>query len=97
MRDYSPNKAHISQKKFEMNPPGFNESSHNFTHMKNGVVLIMNQSQRDYYKMNAGTHKKQNGIKLVSMAGNPSSDTKQKVLSLIQNERVLSRQGRQKL
>ena len=83
MRDYTPNKAHISQKKFEMNPPGFNESSHNFTHMKNGVVLIMNQSQRDYYKMNAGTHKKQNGIKLVSMAGNPSSDTKQKVLSLI--------------
>ena len=57
MRDTSANKAHISQTKFEINPPGFSESSNNFTQMKNGVVLIMNQSQRDYYKFN-GSHKK---------------------------------------
>jgi hypothetical protein len=81
-----------------MNPPGYNESSNNFTTMKNGVVLIMNQSQRDYYKMNAGVHKEQNGIKLISMAGNPSSDTKQKVLNLIQNDRgIASRHGKGKM
>lgn len=38
----SQNKAHISQTKFEMNPPGFSDEQ--FSTMNNGVVLIMNQS-----------------------------------------------------
>ena len=42
------NKAHISQTKFELNPPGLDQGS--FTSVNNGVVLIMNQSQRDYYR-----------------------------------------------
>jgi hypothetical protein len=37
------NKAHISQTKFELNPPGFTDSYGN-------VIMVMNQSQRDYYK-----------------------------------------------
>ena len=41
-------KAHISQTKFELNPPGMDNQS--FAQVNNGVVLIMNQSQRDYYK-----------------------------------------------
>ena len=44
----SQNKAHISQTKFEMNPPGFSDEQ--FSTMNNGVVLIMNQSQREYFK-----------------------------------------------
>ena len=48
----SQNKAHISQTKFEMNPPGFSDEQ--FSTMNNGVVLIMNQSQRDYFKQTGG-------------------------------------------
>ena len=46
--NHTQNKAHISQTKFEMNPPGFSDEQ--FSTMNNGVVLIMNQSQRDYFK-----------------------------------------------
>ena len=38
--NHTPNKAHISQTKFEMNPPGFSDET--FSTMNNGVVLIMN-------------------------------------------------------
>jgi len=37
----SQNKAHISQTKFEMNPPGFSDEQQ-FSTLNNGVVLIMN-------------------------------------------------------
>ena len=47
-----------------MNPPGFNDEQ-SFQTMNNGVVLIMNQSQRDYFKHGIN----QRGIKLVSMQG----------------------------
>lgn len=42
------NRAQITQTKFELNPPGF--SDNNFQNLNNGVVLIMNQSQREYFK-----------------------------------------------
>ena len=76
---HSQNKAHISQTKFEMNPPGF--SDEHFTTMNNGVVLIMNQSQRDYFRQGAAPN--QRGIKLVTMSGLPDNSTKAKVLSMI--------------
>ena len=50
--------------------------------MNNGVVLIMNQSQRDYFKHGIN----QRGIKLVSMQGLSDNQTKAKVLSMLQNE-----------
>jgi len=73
------NKAHISQTKFEMNPPGF--SDEHFSTMNNGVVLIMNQSQRDYFKqVGLPNHR---GIKLITMSGMPDGSTKAKVLSML--------------
>ena len=49
-----------------MNPPGFSDEQ--FSTMNNGVVLIMNQSQRDYFKQGAqGSNHR--GIKLVTMSG----------------------------
>ena len=95
MRDHhsnSVNKAHISQTKFEMNPPGFSDAN-NFTTMNNGVVLIMNQSQREYFK-HTGQIPNQRGIKLVTMSGMPDNNTKAKVLNMLNNERgVNSRSG----
>ena len=64
-----------------MNPPGFNDEQ-SFQTMNNGVVLIMNQSQRDYFKHGIN----QRGIKLVSMQGLSDNQTKAKVLSMLQNE-----------
>lgn len=61
--------------------------------MNNGVVLIMNQSQREYFKQ--GQMPNQRGIKLVTMGGMPDSSTKAKVLSMLNNERgINSRSGR---
>lgn len=51
-RGVNMNKAHISQTKFELNPPGLDQGN-SFTSVNNGVVLIMNQSQRDYYNLKA--------------------------------------------
>ena len=87
-RGVSLNKAHISQTKFELNPPGLDQG--NFTSVNNGVVLIMNQSQRDYYRQgHYSLNRNQRGIKLVPMQGS-ANETKQRVLNLIHQERNLS-------
>ena len=64
-RGTSLSKAHISQTRFELNAPGLEQG--NFATVNNGVVLIMNQSQREYYKAQGqyNVHKNQKGIKLV--------------------------------
>ena len=90
----STNKAHISQTKFEMNPPGFSDEQ--FSTLNNGVVLIMNQSQRDYFRQGQAGPNGQNrqGIKLVTMSGMPDNNTKQKVLNMLAHERGIgSRHG----
>ena len=61
------NKAHISQTKFELNPPGMDQSA--FTQVNNGVVLIMNQSQREYYKAQGKIHQGSRGLKLLPLQG----------------------------
>ena len=48
----------------------------NFTSVNNGVVLIMNQSQRDYYRQGQySLNRNQRGIKLVPMQGS-ANETK---------------------
>ena len=86
----SMNKAHISQTKFELNPPGLDQQS--FAQVNNGVVLIMNQSQREYYKAQSKIQQNSRGLKLLPLQGT-TNETKQRVLNLIHNERGMGRKG----
>lgn len=67
-----------------MNPPTINDQL-NFSGLGNGMVMMMNSSQREKFFAQQASPGNSRGFKILT-----DNQTKQKVLNLIQNDRNLS-------